>query len=58
MGCRVRIELMTGPHAGDKPKLFYEEFGGGSVSRVAQHFDRLCARSSWLEKWSACRFLL
>lgn len=29
------------------PKLIHEEFGGGSVSRVAQHFDRL-AGSNWL----------
>ena len=29
------------------PKLFHEEFGGGSVPRVAQHFERLAA-SGWL----------
>ena len=29
------------------PKLFYEEFGGGSVPRVAQHFEKL-AESGWL----------
>ena len=23
------------------PKQFYEEFGGGSISRVAKHFERL-----------------
>ncbi len=29
------------------PKLFHEEFGGGSVPRVAQHFDKL-AEADWL----------
>jgi DNA-binding transcriptional ArsR family regulator len=30
------------------PKLFFEEFGGGSVPRVARHFDRL-VEYGWLK---------
>lgn len=31
------------------PKEFYEEFGGGSVERVAQHFEAL-EKSGWLRR--------
>jgi hypothetical protein len=44
----LRMKIVTEAYMRDiSPKLFYEEFGGGSVPRVAQHFERL-AESDWL----------
>lgn len=44
----VRMKIVTEAYMREmSPKLFYDEFGGGSVSRVAQHFEKL-AESGWL----------
>ncbi|HEY8814235.1 MAG TPA: hypothetical protein VIP57_03925 [Candidatus Dormibacteraeota bacterium] len=44
----LRMKIVTEAYMREvSPKLIHEEFGGGSVSRVAQHFDRL-AGSGWL----------
>lgn len=44
----LRMTIVTEAYMREvSPKLIHEEFGGGSVSRVAQHFDRL-AESDWL----------
>jgi hypothetical protein len=44
----LRMKIVTEAYMREvSPKLVHEEFGGGSVSRVAQHFDRL-AESDWL----------
>jgi hypothetical protein len=44
----IRMRIVTEAHMREiSPKLFYSECGGGSVSRVAQHFERL-ADAGWL----------
>lgn len=44
----LRMKIVTEAYMREmSPKLFQEEFGGGSVPRVAQHFERL-AESDWL----------
>lgn len=44
----VRLRIVNELYKRDmSPKQFYEEFGGGSLSRVAQHFERLKA-AGWL----------
>jgi hypothetical protein len=44
----LRMKVVTEAYMRElSPKLFYEEFGGGSVSRVARHFERL-VESDWL----------
>jgi len=45
----LRMKIVTEAYMREiSPKLFYDEFGGGSVSRVARHFERL-AESDWLQ---------
>lgn len=44
----LRMKVVTEAYMREmSPKLFHEEFGGGSVPRVAQHFERL-VESNWL----------
>lgn len=44
----IRLKIVTELYQREmSPKQFYEEFGGGSVSRVAQHFERL-VETGWL----------
>jgi hypothetical protein len=44
----LRMKIVTEAYMREiSPKLFYEEFGGGSVPRVAQHFERL-VEFDWL----------
>lgn len=44
----LRMKIVTEAYMREiSPKLFHEEFGGGSVPRVAQHFDKL-AEFDWL----------
>jgi hypothetical protein len=44
----LRMKIVTEAYTREvSPKLFHEEFGGGSVPRVAQHFERL-VESDWL----------
>ena len=46
----IRIKIVTELYQRDmSPTLFYEEFGGGSVSRVAQHFEKL-EETKWLRE--------
>jgi hypothetical protein len=46
----IRIKIVTETYQREmSPKQFYEEFGGGSASRVAQHFDKL-AEHKWLRE--------
>ncbi|HET7052985.1 MAG TPA: hypothetical protein VFI09_03595 [Solirubrobacterales bacterium] len=46
----IRIKIVTETYQREmSPKQFYEEFGGGSPSRVAQHFDKL-AKAKWLRE--------
>jgi DNA-binding transcriptional ArsR family regulator len=45
----LRIKIATELYMREmSPKQFFEEFGGGSVSRVARHFERL-AEYDWLQ---------
>lgn len=45
----LRLKIVTELYMREmSPKLFFEEFGGGSVSRVARHFERL-AEYGWLK---------
>jgi DNA-binding transcriptional ArsR family regulator len=45
----LRIKIVTELYMREmSPKQFFEEFGGGSVSRVARHFERL-AEYDWLQ---------
>jgi len=44
----IRLKIVTELFQRDmSPKQFQEEFGGGSVSRVAKHFERL-RKTGWL----------
>jgi hypothetical protein len=44
----IRLKIVTELYQRDmSPKQFYEEFGGGSVSRIAQHFEKL-KKTGWL----------
>lgn len=44
----LRMKIVTEAYMREiSPKLFFGDFGGGSVSRVAQHFEKL-AESDWL----------
>lgn len=44
----IRLKIVTELYQREmSPKQFYEEFGGGSVSRVTQHFERL-RKTDWL----------
>ncbi|HEY5815242.1 MAG TPA: winged helix-turn-helix domain-containing protein [Solirubrobacterales bacterium] len=44
----IRLKIVTELYQREmSPKQFYEEFGGGSVARVAQHFERL-RKTGWL----------
>jgi hypothetical protein len=44
----VRLKIVTEAYMREmSPKQFHEEFGGGSLSRVAQNFERL-AETGWL----------
>lgn len=46
----VRLKIVTELFMREmSPKEFYEEFGGGSVSRVAQHFEAL-EEHDWLRR--------
>jgi hypothetical protein len=46
----IRIKIVTETYQREmSPKQFYAEFGGGSPSRVAQHFDKL-AKTKWLRE--------
>jgi DNA-binding transcriptional ArsR family regulator len=45
----LRMKIVTELYMREmSPKQFFEEFGGGSVSRVARHFERL-AEYDWLQ---------
>ena len=45
----LRMKIVTELYMREmSPKQFFEEFGGGSVSRVARHFERL-AEYDWIE---------
>ena len=45
----LRMKIVTEAYMREiSPKLFHEEFGGGSVSRVARHFERLI-EADWLK---------
>jgi hypothetical protein len=45
----LRMKIVTEAYMREiSPKMFFDEFGGGSVSRVARHFERL-AESAWLK---------
>jgi DNA-binding transcriptional ArsR family regulator len=45
----LRMKIVTELYMREmSPKQFFEEFGGGSVSRVARHFERL-AEYEWLQ---------
>lgn len=45
----LRLKIVTELYLREmSPKQFYEEFGGGSISRVDRHFKRL-AEHGWLE---------
>ena len=52
MPIRVRIEIVTEAYMREmSPKVFFDEFGGGSLSRVSQHFEKLAAGEwLWLER--------
>jgi hypothetical protein len=44
----IRLKIVTELYQREmSPKQFYEEFGGSSLSRVAQHFERLM-ETGWL----------
>jgi hypothetical protein len=44
----IRLKIVTELYQREmSPKQFYEEFGGGSVARVAQHFERL-RETGWI----------
>jgi hypothetical protein len=44
----IRLKIVTELYQREmSPTQFYEEFGGGSVARVAQHFERL-RETGWL----------
>lgn len=44
----IRLKIVTELYQREmSPTQFYEEFGGGSVARVARHFERL-AETGWL----------
>ena len=44
----IRLKIVTELYQREmSPKLFYEEFGGGSPARVAQHFEKL-REAGWL----------
>lgn len=46
----IRIKIVTETYQRDmSPKEFFEEFGGGSAPRVAQHFEKL-AKHKWLRE--------
>jgi hypothetical protein len=46
----IRLKIVTELYQREmSPKQFYEEFGGGSVSRLAQHFERL-VETGWLRQ--------
>jgi hypothetical protein len=46
----IRIKIVTETYQREmSPKQFYEEFGGGSPARVAQHFEKL-AKTKWLRE--------
>jgi DNA-binding transcriptional ArsR family regulator len=45
----LRMKIVTELYMREmSPKQFFEEFGGGSVSRVSRHFERL-AEFDWIE---------
>lgn len=46
----IRLKIVTELYQREmSPKQFQEEFGGGSVSRIAQHFERL-RETGWLRQ--------
>lgn len=46
----IRLKIVTELYQREmSPTQFYEEFGGGSVSRVTKHFDRL-VETGWLRR--------
>jgi len=46
----IRLKMVTELYQREmSPKQFYEEFGGGSISRVAKHFERL-RETGWLRQ--------
>jgi hypothetical protein len=48
MAVPIRLRIVNELHRREmSPKQFFEEFGGGSLPRVAQHFERLL-RTGWL----------
>ncbi|HMJ73327.1 MAG TPA: winged helix-turn-helix domain-containing protein [Solirubrobacterales bacterium] len=47
----IRLKIVTELYQRDmSPTQFFEEFGGGSVSRVARHFERL-RETGWLRHY-------
>jgi len=46
----IRLKIVTELYQREmSPKEFYEEFGGGSAARVAQHFEKL-RKAGWLRR--------
>lgn len=46
----IRIKIVTETYQREmSPKEFFEEFGGGSAPRVAQHFEKL-AKTKWVRE--------
>jgi len=45
---RVRMKIVTEAYMREmSPTVFFDEFGGGSLPRVSQHFEKL-AMADWL----------